>query len=72
MRIHSIPWYANEVTTAVGPPECVDDWQLLARLGSILTRWLAKEVPHGTTKRRLKKLHLDAIAWDAEQSGDID
>jgi len=72
MRQGTIPWYAKEILTALGdiPHFDVAECELLHRLAGIMTRWLTKEVPHGTTKRRLKKLHRDAIALDAQRAGE--
>lgn len=75
MKIHTIPWYAVEVLKLI---RFEDYWVnkhqafLLERLASITTRWLAKEVAHGTTKRRLKKLLRDAYAWNDEFHGTVD
>lgn len=72
MRTGTIPWYAVEVLRFIGEPCWNSDGEheLTYRLASILSRWLAKQVPHGTTKRRLKKLLRDAQVMDAQRAGE--
>lgn len=75
VKAQTIPWYAMEVLKLV---RFEDYWVnkeqafLLERLASITTRWLAREVPHGTTKRRLKKLLNDAYGWNDRYHGTVD
>jgi len=59
----TIPWYARQIKDAVGFPHTTEQMLTMCQVASILTRWLTGEVPHGTTKRRIKNLYkLAAIA----------